>query len=368
MRRVLIPLALILIVTVSAQSSTAQTFASPSSPKAGQVRFIDAAGRSVALEAPPRRLVVVGKGPHLILHLLCMFPEGRERLAAYEKRGHSASDFLDAIDPGFKEKKTLGINPGPEEIAALRPDLVLLKGSTSERISEALAGVGIPAAYFSLETPDEFYRDLANLGAILGNEARASEIASFFRGRVERVQKAVAGTAEDKRPRVLLLMATDRGGKYAVQVPAAGWMQTFQAKTAGGRPVWLDAAKTTSGWTVVNLEQIAAWDPDKVFVVVWHSIDPQTLIDALKADPQWSALKAVRSGDLYAFPEDFFGWDSPDPRWILGLTWLAAKVHPALFGGLDLKSEVREFYRKLYGLDSAAVDRIIMPKVRLDIR
>ena len=357
----------IIVLAVAVLVSTAANL--PATPQASSrpLRITDAAGHVITLDALPKRLVVIGKGPHLILHLLYMFPEGRERLAGMETRGRTASDFLDAIDPAFKDKKTMGVNPGPEEIAALRPDLVLMKSSSDQRMSEALAKVGIPVAFLSLETPDEFFRDLANIGVLLANEARAAEVAAFFRGHVDHIQKTLAAAAGEKKPRVLLVMGTDRGGKFAVQVPAEGWMQTFQVRTAGATPVWLEGLKTTAGWTIVNLEQIAGWDPDKIFVVVWHSIDPQSMIDSFKADPKWSALKAVRAGELYAFPEDIFGWDSPDPRWILGLTWLAARIHPSLFRDTDMTREVYEFYQKLYGLDRATVERIILPKVRLDI-
>ncbi len=339
--------------------------ASGSQPQS--IQFTDAAGRLVQLEGPPHRIVVIGRGPHLILHLLSMFPEGRDRLAGMETRGKSASDFLDLIDPSFKDKKALGVSPGPEEIAALQPDLVFIKGSSAERMSEALAKIKIPVAYLSLETPEEFYRDVANVGIVLENKARAAEITTFFRVRIECIQKVLSGRSE-KKPRVLLVMATDRGGKYAVQVPAAGWMQTFQVRAAGGIPVWLEAVQKTSGWTIVNLEQIARWDPDKIFVVVWYSIDPQKLIDSYKTDPQWRALKAVKAGELWLFPSDIFGWDSPDPRWILGLMWLAGRIQPDLFKGVDMIGEVHEFYEYLFGLDRTTVDSLILPKIRLDIR
>ena len=368
MRRALIRSDLIIFLAISFMPSWAgAAFPVPGAPPR-PIQFIDAAGRSVQLEALPRRIIVIGRGPHLILHLLYMFPEGPERLAGMEKRGKSASDFLDLVDPAFKDKKALGVSPGPEAIAALQPDLVLIKGSSAERMSDALAKIGIPVAYLSLEMPDEFYRDVANAGIILGNGTRAAEITAFFRTRIERIQKTLAGLAEEKKPRVLLVMATDRGGKYAVQVPAAGWMQTFQVRTAGGAPVWLDAVQKTSGWTIVNLEQIARWDPDKIFVVVWYSIDPQKMIDSFKADRQWRALKAVKAGELWAFPSDIFGWDSPDPRWILGLTWMAGRIHPGLFKDIDMSGEVREFYGRLFGLDRNSVDSLILPKVRLDVR
>jgi iron complex transport system substrate-binding protein len=332
------------------------------------IEVIDAAGRVVRLAKTPERIVVIGKGPHFILHLLYMFPEGRERLVGMERRGKTASEFLDLIDPGFRKKGALGVAPGPEAIAALHPDLVLAKGSSSERMSEVLAGLGIPFIYLSLETPEEFFRDTSNLGLILQNEARAAEILAFFRSRIERVRSALSGIASERKPRVLLALGTDRGGKYSLQVPAASWMQTIQVRTAGGIPVWLDVGEKTAGWIVVNLEQIARWDADKAFIVVWYSNDRQKMLDALKSDPQWKRLKAVRNGELYAFPSDIFGWDSPDPRWILGLTWLAVNIHPDVFKGIDMTAEISAFYDRLYGLDRRTIDELLLPRVKMDVR
>jgi len=144
-------------------------------------------------------------------------------------------------------------------------------------------------------------------------------------------------------------------------------MQTVEVETAGGRPVWLDSAAPTDGWTVTNLEQIARWDPDKIFVVVWYTMDPQEVIDGLKADPQWSQLRAVKNNEIYAFPQDIFGWDQPEPRWILGMTWLATRIHPDRFQDIDMTAEVMAYFSELYGMDEAAIKRDILPTVRMDV-
>ena len=38
-------------------------------------------------------------------------------------------------------------------------------------------------------------------------------------------------------------------------------------------------------------------------------------------------LKTTKNGSVYAYPSDMWEWDSADPRWILGTTWLATKIH-----------------------------------------
>ena len=69
------------------------------------------------------------------------------------------------------------------------------------------------------------------------------------------------------------------------------------------------------------------------------------------------------AGKILPFPADFYSWDQPDVRWILGLMWIAKVLHPELFGDLDLEAEVRYFYTFLYGLDEEIIDAEIIPRI-----
>lgn len=334
----------------------------------GPFSIVDAAGRTVRLEKPPVRIVVAGRGSHIVLHLLYLFPGGKARLAGTERWADPASDFIPLIDPDFGRVPIMEPNAGAEEIAAMRPDVVLTRGSSVNWISESLDKVNIPVVYLGLETPEQYFRDLENLGILLDDAPRARAIFNFYRTRLDRIAKGTSNLGTADKPRVLLVMWTERGGKAAVRVPAEGWIQTNQVRMAGGAPVWLDASLESGGWTVVNLEQIAVWNPDMIFIVVWHTLDSAKILDSLNADPRWSSLKALRSGNLRVFPADVYGWDSPDPRWILGVMWLAAKIHPDIFKDIDLTDEVRRFYGELYGMDRQAVGDKIIPAIKMDIR
>jgi iron complex transport system substrate-binding protein len=167
---------------------------------------------------------------------------------------------------------------------------------------------------------------------------------------------------EAQKPRVLLLQYSLQGGHVALNVPPASWIQTRMVELAGGNPVWKDGVQG-SGWSIVNLEQIAAWDAD-VIVLVAYSDDPIQVVSRLKADAQWQQLAAVRNGRLYAFVKDFVSWDQPDTRWILGLTWLAGKLHPDRFTSIDIKQETVAFYHQLYGIDPAIVQQVILPMLQ----
>jgi iron complex transport system substrate-binding protein len=355
-----------IIISRLGSHSIAEAGSSPQDTK--PVRIIDATGRSVELARIPQRLVVVGIGPYMALHLLYAFPEGRQRLVGMEMKGTSTSDFLPLVDPSFRNKSVLNSNPNAEQIARLKPDLVIMRGEAVEKLGESLAQVGIPTLYLALETPEQFFKDVRNLGIILGNSRRADEILAFYRTRLDRLHKGTAGLREQDKPRVLLVEYSDRGGKAAARVPGKSRMQTIEVQTAGGNPVWLEAALGVEGYTIVNFEQIARWNPDKLFIVVWYTLDPQTVINDLKSDPQWSALKAIVNKQIYAFPGDLFGWDTPEMRWILGMEWLATRIHPERFKDIDMKSELMAFFSQLYGMSKPAIEAGILPRVKMDVR
>jgi iron complex transport system substrate-binding protein len=341
--------------------------AEPAGDGSPAIRVTDATGRTVELARPPQRIFVVGNGPYITLDMLYMFPGASHRLVGTARKGPSASDFLPLLDPTFAEKPAL-LSPGPEQIAALHPDLVLTRGSVLDQLGTALDAIHVPVVYLGLETPEQFYRDIANLGVLLGEPDRARQITAYFQSRISHIRAGWQDVGETERPRVLVVEYTERGGAAAVRVPARAWMQTQEVETAGGLPIWLDSAAPTSGWTVANMEQIARWDPDQIVLVVWYTLDPAKVVAKLKADPQWSELRAVRQGSLRAYPSDIYGWDNPDPRWLLGMTWMAKTLYPQRFQNLDVAVEVHDFFGTLYAMDDSLIAGKIMSRVRVDVR
>ncbi|MGB9890438.1 MAG: ABC transporter substrate-binding protein, partial [Anaerolineae bacterium] len=305
-------------------------------------------------------IVVAGKATIMIVDALYLFPEGPQRLAAVGATGQGG-DFLPIVDPNAAAKQTLGAEAGPEQIAAAQPDLVILKSYLREKLGAPIEALGIPVFYVSLETPEQYFTELRALGHLLGNDARAEEVISFYQERVERVRQRVADIPDDQKPRVLILQHSAKGGETAYSVPPAAWMQTLLVQMSGGRPVWTEVQG--SGWTIVTLEPIAAWDPDQVYVIDYFG-DPRQAVEELQADPVARNLKAVQSGQVFAFPKDTYSWDQPDTRWILGLQWLASHIHPDRFADLDILQEFTTFYRTLYRLDDGAIEGRLRPLLR----
>lgn len=329
------------------------------------VRVTDAAGRDLVLKSPPQRIVVVGAAPFIPLHMLYMFEEARERLKGFEAKIDKEDEFLRLIDPDYGAKVALNANPGPESVAALKPDLVIAKGTQAGDMARSLRVLGIPLMYIGAETSSMFLRDVENIGKVLGSPDRADRIVRYYRRKLSLVRNRVEDLSPEQRPDVLVMEYSDRGGTTSFKVPARSWIQTQQVELAGGNPVWVDGLEIGEGWQITGFEQIAAWDPEKIFLVVWFRLKGRKVIQGIRRDGKWRQLRAVDNNGLHLFPRDIFGWDSANPRWILGVLWMAKKTHPERFGPGDpgLKSAVLEFYRILYGMEEQAIRCHILPKM-----
>jgi len=333
--------------------------ASPAPCQSAGITVVDAVGRTVKFSRPPERIVVAGKAVFMLADALYLFPEAVPRIVAIGRTVQTKLDFIPVIDPGYAHKTILESDAGPEQIAAARPDAVILKSSVAQSLGRSVEALGVPVVYLDFETPEQYGRDLLTLGRLFRDEERAMALIASFRRWTDRTARALEGLAERDKPRVLLVYYNAQGGAVALSVPPLGWIQTTLVRLSGGIPVWKDA-QIGSGWTRVSVEQIAAWDADQIYVV-GYSTEAGEAVRRLRTDPQWQALRAVKQGKLYAFAGDFYCWDQPDPRWVLGLTWLASKVNPDRFTDLDLPREIRSFYGEFYGMDGGTFARSVQP-------
>ncbi len=358
-RHTLLSALAILMIASACSPTVVESEAQPTSEGAiaseadSSFTITDALGRELDFEQPPQRVVIAGRASALLANALYLFPEASQRIVGIENRSQSASPILPVIDPNSSDKIFFEKNAGPEQIAPAQPDVVILKSYMAESLGEPLEVLGITVVYLDLETPEQFFRDIETLGKLFGNSKRAGEVQSYYQQRLDDIQQRTDSIAEAQKPSVLIIQYSDKGGDVAFKVPPASWLQTTMVELVGGTPIWTEASET-GGWAIVNFEQIAAWNPDQIYVIYYPG-DASPITEHLKSDPKWQAIQAVQQDQLFAFPGDFLSWDQPDTRWILGLSWLFTKVQPELADGIDIMKEVNQFYEQLYRLDQETI-------------
>jgi iron complex transport system substrate-binding protein len=370
----LIPIVILVILLVSMLAGCTQPASSPVEntevPVVTQapaevtvgVTVTDTLGREVTFEKLPKRVVVAGKATALLVNTLYMFPEAASRVVAIENRSQNPDAFISLVDPTYTDKLVLEKNAAAEAIAPSRPDVVILKSSMKENLGDSLEAIGIKVIYLDLETPDAFYKDVQTIGAMFGNSPRAEEIIAFYQERVSAVTDALKDLSAEEKTGVLLLQHSVEDNVISYEVPPATWLQTILVETAGGTPIWKDE-NVGDGWQTVTLDQIAAWNPYAIAIIDYTGGAVEAVAE-IKADPTWQQLDAVKNNRVGAFPMDYLSWDQPDPRWILGLQWLAYINHSEKFPTFDLQSEVLGFYESLYGLDKMTISETIFPLLK----
>ena len=310
------------------------------------------------------RVVTGGKAHYLVLNTLYMFPEAAESVVAYGDSSQAGGNFISLLDPEAEQRAVLAPDPGVEEILAHRPDTVVLKSYLKSGLGRRLQDLNVPVLYLDLESPEQFRQDIAAIGQLFGDPKRSEALIRFYDRNLQEVRKISEALPESEKPDTLLLYYGVRSGTASFNVPPRQWLQTSLVQWAGGNPIWLEAA-AGSGWRQIGFEQIAAWNPECILLVSYH-----TPVDEVKAtllaDPKWLELDAVRRGKLLAFPADYLSWDQPDPRWILGLHWLIGKLHPGLVARAEMQEKVIEFYSFVYGLSPQRIEEAILPLIQGD--
>ncbi|WP_082390274.1 ABC transporter substrate-binding protein [Ornatilinea apprima] len=333
--------------------------------KAAPIEVEDALGQKLIFQNPPQRIVQAGRAGLMIVDAIYAFPEAQQNMVALSEITQGLGNFGEVIDPFFAQKTLVSRDTGAEPILAMNPDVVIMKSMLAKDFGKQIQDLGVPVIYLDLETPEQFQRDLTTLGQLFNNPQRAEELKQYYQQKSEWVTSQTETLSEEQKPRVLLLYYSSQDGQTALSVPPLTWLQTTLVENAGGIPVWQDL-ELGGGWTKVNFEQIAAWDADQIYIIAYND-NVAEVTAGLEEDTQWQALRAVQQGQLFGFPGDYYSWDQPDTRWILGQMWLASKTQPEVFADLDIKEEAAMFFQTLYGMDESAFAEKIIPILSGDV-
>lgn len=328
---------------------TQETIDLPSEDKTGAPLIIkDSLGREVTLPEAPGRIVQAGSSAFLVNDALYLFPEAGERIAAMADSNQERGYFLPVLDADYDEKVILPRTINIEEIMALAPDLVVMKDFLFSKYDKEFQKAGIPVIYLNLESPEAWMTDLTVLGQIFDNQERAEELQNLFNEYTMKVLRPLESLKEDEKKRNLILYYSEKDGTGAFQVPPLTFIQTRMLEMSGAVPVWADA-DLGSRWTKVGFEQIAAWDPDQIFLISYRTPVSEVL-KIMEDNPYWQELRAGKEGEIHPFPMDFHSWDQPDPRWMIGLQWMAFISHQEFFPDLDMNRSAEKFFADFYNI------------------
>lgn len=297
----------------------------------------DAAGRRLPVPARVERVFPAGPPAAILLYTLA--PDlllGWTNARAPEEREFLLPEI--AARPAVGRITGRGNTASLESVLALRPDLVLDVGATTDTYVsladrvQAQTGLSYALLDGTLSRTPETYREL---GRLVRREREAEALALFSQALLDRVRARIAPVPAGRRPRVYFAR-----GPRGLETARGGSINVESLDLMGAANV---AAEGRGGLATVSVEQVLAWDPDVVVTA------EAAFARNVRSDPAWAALRAVREGRVHLAPALPFGWiDSPPSvNRLAGLPWLGRILYPDLFPE-DLAAETRALYARLY--------------------
>ncbi|MDR2194161.1 MAG: ABC transporter substrate-binding protein [Treponema sp.] len=267
-------------------------------PLYSQTEITDALGRKFVYKCAAQRVVSLSPAVTEILFAVGAVVVGRTEYCNYP----SAVSSVPVVG-GFS-----GATVSVEQIAALKPDVVIVSADMHQRLIPLLEGLGIPAFTVEPRNFDEVYAVIGVLGRLTGREQDAAGVVQTMKTKIEQVQKRVRGK---KAPSVFWEL-------YDTPLMTCGG-NTFVSEAiqkAGGRNIF-EHEKTA--WIEVSFEQVLFLNPDWILSGSDHSV-------TVTANPLWKTVSAVKNNRIAAVDADTvyrYG-----PRLADAVTALARILHP----------------------------------------
>ena len=316
---------LALVLTIAILLTSCAAAAQPFS-----VTVTDQAGREVAIEKQPQRLV---SGYYISTSLLIALGLEDQMVGIEAKAGKrpiyrlSAPELIDLPNVGTAKEFDL------EGCAALEPDLVILPIKL-KNAAETLEKLGIDVLLVNPENQDLLLGMMDLIAAATGTEAEVHKLKAFSSAQEQMLTEALA--AEEK-PTVYLA-----GNSSLLSTAGDAMYQSDMIRLAGG--VNVATQITDPYWVEISYEQLLAWDPEYIVL----ASDASYTVEDVLADPNLAACKAVVNKRVVQLPNKAEAWDSPVPSSILGAVWLASALHPQQVSQEMCNALIDEYYETFY--------------------
>lgn len=267
----------------------------------------DGLGRKVEFSEAPQRIVSLTPAGTEVLFAVGAGSQvlGRDTFSDYPEQVKSVTD----IGGSWGKYDT-------EAIVNLKPDLVLAGGINPQELVSSLESLGLKVYFLANPlTLEDMYNNLELVGKLTGHAETAATLVDSLKVRVSAVDAKLTGITY--KPMVYYeLDATP-------YTAGPGTFVDLLIQRAGGTNF---GSSMTSAWAQVSLEQLVLADPAMIILGDAAYGESATTVAARQG---WSALTAVKDGNIFTFDDNLVS--RPGPRLVDGLEQLARLIHPEAF-------------------------------------
>lgn len=242
-------------------------------------------GRSVTVEAKPKRVLTLGPNCTELFVALGL----EDCIAGTSLKNHSRGplpEYADAVNAlpdlnyGSATREAV-ISSGADFIYGIDWEF----GENALDLNE-LGNCGITVYMNSAATLEQQYREIEDIGKIFGVEDKAQEFIADQKKRIAAVQSEIAPS---RQPKVLVYDSGNNG----VFTCGKNNFETLLIEQAGGKNIFDDITDTQ--WTTVSYEEVIARQPDIIVIHDYDSPSVEEKIAEIKANSTLSQLDCVKN-------------------------------------------------------------------------
>lgn len=193
----------------------------------------------------------------------------------------------------------MAMDPDLEIILSLKPDEVLTVTTLTSYVNDAFSETDIPATYVNLESVENMYEEILDLGERYDRVEHAEAIVDEFE---EKLAEIEAKTEGQESPTVLILLGVPGSYLVATENSYVGDL----VRRAGGTNAISD---TDLEYISANTETLQQTDAD-IILRMSHGM-PDEVVEMFekefKENDIWKHFKAVQNDRVYDLEEEIFG-------------------------------------------------------------
>ncbi len=194
---------------------------------------------------------------------------------------------------------------------------------------------GLTQLHLMIQQPASYFQLIGLVAEKLGAEERGEELSAYMREKLDMVSTRTANCPPHP---VYYCMGSPI---FALN---AGRMENNLVSLAGGTSINRLLQKEGKPGVSVGPDFINSNNPKTIFI---SGFLPRPLDEFYGLCEQYGIEPdAVKEKRVYVIPPS---WDFGSPRWIMGLLFIADKLHPGKMG-YDIETEADEFYKRFYGI------------------
>jgi iron complex transport system substrate-binding protein len=264
--------------------------------------------------------------PQRIISLSPSTTEVLYGVGAFE-RVVAVSDY-DKFPPEVARLPRIGgwSNTNLEQVATLKPDLIIMTSSQAPLIKDKLDALGVRTVTVPSFTVEDALKGIEQIGAVTGREEAARKLVADVRAKLEDVR---ARTRELPRLRVLCIVDRVPGTLRGLYTATRGSFFAELIEIAGGESI---APPASNGFGQISKEAIVSLNPDIIFDML-QTGDGKLAENVQEVWKELAEVRAVRDGRVYSLRDE----SMLHPSQFVGDTArkFAELIHPQAFGAKE---------------------------------